>query len=614
MKLARLIAITGTALLFLGDFSAATAADDPAHWGDAVNGLRLGIDIGRSVRTEFHPGEVVQITVEVKPQRAIRLPKTPDVDQFIEIHVRTPDGRESIWASTYPSESKAEPRRIREWNDKLSQGNSARTYELRLDESHNWLLDFRYYAPSQRQKLSLRAAGNYSVWAECNIEADSDAPKNGWRGHIKSGVINLQVREMSIEKRRLTLTDDQKRLIEALLAYKDHLPGESDEVLPVTERIRKELMLTSNEGLANRLFQLVKEDRSGILVKEALGLLNWRAGTIEDGEHGIDGPYLKDLAQWELDVSEGKVPAPPSLGAAHEPYQGTVEHALLYLRFHPDEQKMRQQLIDLAQRSFKIVEHKDDERPNLFYSSIAYSNRAPMAFRALYELEVLTEGMALEKAVEALGAPAKQLKETAEWHWKLQHSESPFNLGVLLARVRDGKLSGWYFYWRPEQVFAGSQLPPALVQAVKKKFPKAEIVRARLDKVLLDTNFWSVEAKVDGQQIQIGVDEISGSHQVNTISKAIALENLPKPVTEALHAKYPHAALKSAREVLSGLIALPPGKTKPPDYELSIITADKKARIVRFTPEMRTKANGEVERHPEKMVFLLEIDPKHEND
>ncbi len=153
------------------------------------------------------------------------------------------------------------------------------------------------------------------------------------------------------------------------------------------------------------------------------------------------------------------------------------------------------------------------------------------------------------------------------------------------------------------------QLPLRLVAAVKKQFPKGEILRAKqtpYTPAMMDCEDWGVRVKDAQQEFDVGVLSISGSYQVNDIAKSIAVGDVPKPVTAALNLKYPQATIKSAREVLNGLISLPPGKSKPPDYELTIVTADKESLVVNFTPERTKNAKGEEQRNPEKMVFAWE--------
>jgi hypothetical protein len=136
---------------------------------------------------------------------------------------------------------------------------------------------------------------------------------------------------------------------------------------------------------------------------------------------------------------------------------------------------------------------------------------------------------------------------------------------------------------------------------IDKKFPKAEIVHAFTTYDLLDSNGWSLEIKDGKQTLHVAVDNISGSFQLNRIAKPIALADVPKPVVEALQAKHLKATIKLAEEVQSGLIARRPGETKPLDYQLTVVTAEKETLIIYFEPEMKRNAKGENVPDPTKM-------------
>ncbi len=183
-----------------------------------------------------------------------------------------------------------------------------------------------------------------------------------------------------------------------------------------------------------------------------------------------------------------------------------------------------------------------------------------------------------------------------------------FTIAVLLAAIVDTSSSAADQKQKPREVAIG-EVPRAVLAAVHRKFAKAEIISARqlpYTPAMMDCDFWSLKTKDGKQELDIGVTGISGSYQVNCISKSIAIGDVPKPAIDALAEKYPQAKIESAREVLDGLMALPQGKTKPPDYQLSIVTGDRQSLIVCFTPEMKAAANGDVERNPAKMVFNWE--------
>jgi uncharacterized membrane protein YkoI len=109
-----------------------------------------------------------------------------------------------------------------------------------------------------------------------------------------------------------------------------------------------------------------------------------------------------------------------------------------------------------------------------------------------------------------------------------------------------------------------SEVPKAVIDAVKAKFPGAKIEKAEkevedgktyyeLSLELNDDEDLEVKAKPDGTIVEI--------------EKEIKAEDLPAAVTAALKDKYPGAKIKEAEEVTKGTTV---------SYEVQIVTADKK--------------------------------------
>jgi hypothetical protein len=112
------------------------------------------------------------------------------------------------------------------------------------------------------------------------------------------------------------------------------------------------------------------------------------------------------------------------------------------------------------------------------------------------------------------------------------------------------------------------QLPKAVLEAVKKRFPKAELVAASKEVENGKTEF-EVSIKDNGKKADV---TLTPDGKLLGIEKEIAVADLPKAVTEALAAKYPKADLKSAEE----LIEVKDGKETLGAYEVVLVTADKK--------------------------------------
>jgi uncharacterized membrane protein YkoI len=113
------------------------------------------------------------------------------------------------------------------------------------------------------------------------------------------------------------------------------------------------------------------------------------------------------------------------------------------------------------------------------------------------------------------------------------------------------------------------KLPKAVVDAVKAKFPGAELVSAEKEKENGEI-VYEVAIKYKDQKIEVTCKE-DGS--IVSIEKEISVKDLPKEVAEALEAKYPKAEIKKVEEVMEN------GMT---NYEVLLVTADKKKLEVTF--------------------------------
>jgi len=125
------------------------------------------------------------------------------------------------------------------------------------------------------------------------------------------------------------------------------------------------------------------------------------------------------------------------------------------------------------------------------------------------------------------------------------------------------------------------KLPIPVSEAVKKRFPKAELVEAAKetskdgDKEKVE---YEVTVKDGGTKIDV---MLTPDGKITLIEKEIAAKDLPKAVTEALDAKYPKATLKVVEEV----IKVTDGKEALDFYEVLLVTAEKKTFEVKLTAE-----------------------------
>ena len=129
-----------------------------------------------------------------------------------------------------------------------------------------------------------------------------------------------------------------------------------------------------------------------------------------------------------------------------------------------------------------------------------------------------------------------------------------------------------------ETKVALDKLPKAVVEAVKKMFPKAEMLEASSEKEHGEMHY-EVEIKDNGQKIDVTVEE---DGEIESLERELAIKDLPKAIVEAIAAKYPHSTLKSAETVSE----IEDGKEELELYEVQIETADKKEMEVKIKYEL----------------------------
>src|SRR5439155_3997205 len=93
-----------------------------------------------------------------------------------------------------------------------------------------------------------------------------------------------------------------------------------------------------------------------------------------------------------------------------------------------------------------------------------------------------------------------------------------------------------------------TQVPKAVMETVKKKFPDAKPESATKG---LDGNqpFYDVQIKVKSRNVWITCDTLG---TILVIDREIAFQELPKPVAGAVSKKYPKAAIRGVNEIVEG--------------------------------------------------------------
>ncbi len=149
-------------------------------------------------------------------------------------------------------------------------------------------------------------------------------------------------------------------------------------------------------------------------------------------------------------------------------------------------------------------------------------------------------------------------------------------LGLVLAAVVLGVSGGR----ADEEPVPLDKLPKAISDAVKKRFPKAELVEAAKetskdgDKEKVE---YEVSLKDGGSKIDV---MLTPEGVITLIEKEIAAKDLPKAVADTLSEKYPKATYTTVEE----LIKVTGGKEALDVYEVVLVTAEKKTFEVKVTP------------------------------
>jgi hypothetical protein len=117
------------------------------------------------------------------------------------------------------------------------------------------------------------------------------------------------------------------------------------------------------------------------------------------------------------------------------------------------------------------------------------------------------------------------------------------------------------------------KLPKAVVEAIKAKFPKAELVSADKETDKDKKTTYEVTIKNGGQELEVSV---TPEGKILTVAREIPIADLPKAVVAAIKTRYPRATLKSAEEISED--------DKVVEYEV-VIAVGKKQLEVTFDPK-----------------------------
>ena len=128
-----------------------------------------------------------------------------------------------------------------------------------------------------------------------------------------------------------------------------------------------------------------------------------------------------------------------------------------------------------------------------------------------------------------------------------------------------------------EEKIAIDKLPKAVVEAVKKRFPKAEFTGAAKE---TDGDKVSYEVMLKDGDLKADLI-LTPDGKITVIEKQIVAKDLPKAVAATLAEKYPKATFKLVEEV----IKVTDGQEALDFYEVLLVTGDKKEVEVKLSAD-----------------------------
>jgi biopolymer transport protein ExbD len=130
------------------------------------------------------------------------------------------------------------------------------------------------------------------------------------------------------------------------------------------------------------------------------------------------------------------------------------------------------------------------------------------------------------------------------------------------------------------------KVPKPVLEAVKKRFPKAEVKEASKETSGDKKMVFEVTLNEKGKNIDV---TLTPDGKITLIEKEIDRKDLPKAVAETFDKKYPKATYKIVEEV----VKVVDGKENLEYYEVLLVTADKKTFEVEVLPDGKFKSEME---------------------
>ncbi len=133
------------------------------------------------------------------------------------------------------------------------------------------------------------------------------------------------------------------------------------------------------------------------------------------------------------------------------------------------------------------------------------------------------------------------------------------------------------------------KLPKEVTAAVKKKFPGAELLSAIKDTHDKNKPTYEVTIKFKKQELDV---TLTPAGDIVQVERGIEMKEVPKVVMDAIKKRYPRATFQGASEIIKD--------DKVAEYELDIVTKDKKNLYVTFDRHGKFIYEEEVEESKDK--------------
>jgi uncharacterized membrane protein YkoI len=141
--------------------------------------------------------------------------------------------------------------------------------------------------------------------------------------------------------------------------------------------------------------------------------------------------------------------------------------------------------------------------------------------------------------------------------------------------------------WADEEKIPLDKVPKVVLDAVKAKFPGAELTEAAKEE---DKGKVEYEVTIKYKEHKIDVI-LTPEGKIIAVEKTIAIKDLPRAVTAAVTEKYPKATIKLAEEIT---------KDNKVTYEVHLVTAQNQTLEVVLDPSGKILNEEKVEKKEEK--------------